>query len=216
MQALHRLLELATSDNQAKSESLEWGDEVSHLYPPLVYATGLRSDGDSPPVDLDSLLSDISAAQKPYLPTCMLRHRHDVQPYAFSDPPILSSLVIDKDQHAKITQAGRTNGTSVTGVVAGILAILTSKYNEVPNAKSVSIWGAATDRRARMPDKYKPYYSQAIWSKSVMLKDMDAITSSTHAIFEEQTANPDFWSVCREFKADLDAFAVSCPNMALQ
>lgn len=155
-------MELASAGASQSTYDIKWGEEVTRLYPPLVYAAGLRSDGDSPPTNLDDLLKQLSASQAPYLPTCTLKHNHDVEPFMPSGLPILTSLLLNENEHTKVIQAGKVNGTSVTGNVAGILAILTYKYNETQDAKSVSIWGAATDRRTRIPDKYKPFYGQAI------------------------------------------------------
>jgi hypothetical protein len=154
-------------------------------------------------------MKGVQAAQAQFQPPCALKHEHNVAPFQPSDPPIYTSLTLDPEQAARLTQAGRVHGTSITGVVAGVLAILTFRHNEVANAKSVSIWGAATDRRGRIPDQYKPYYSQAIWSKSILLADINTISTASQALLERGVVEPTFWKVCRDFKEDLDAFAVS-------
>lgn len=121
----------------------------------------------------------------------------------------MTSLVLQKHTHDNITQIGRKNGTSVTGIFAGILAMLASRYNQVPQARSVSIWGVATDRRARIPERYKPFYSQAIWSKSIRLTNMNEIRAAERAMLEDGHVTNEFWNICHEFKQDLDIFAVT-------
>jgi hypothetical protein len=96
----------------------------------------------------------------------------------------------------------------VTGVIAGILAVVSRKHNIVANAKSVGIWGVATDRRARIPEPYKPYYGQAIWSKTIYLDNMTAIDTAVAGLLEGSHIVPEFWDICRKFKGDLDRFAV--------
>lgn len=209
IQVLHRQLQLSSSDDEGIAVNLKWGEEVQRLCPPLVYAAGLRKDGDEAPQDLQKMLADMNASQEAFTPSAVLRHKHNVEPYGPSHLPIMTTLVLEKPHHDKVIQAGRENGTSITGVVAGIMAMLSVRYSEEQSARSVSIWGVATDRRARLPEEYKPFYSQAIWSKSILLGNMEAIQSALQSVFGTGSINDEFWTVCRDFKADLDAFAVS-------
>lgn len=125
--------------------------------------------------------------------------------------PILAEFVADPELHRLVTAAGKLNGTSVTGIVAGLLALITYKHRvrSNPGPKSVVIWGAATDRRAFLEDRFNPYYGQCIWSKNVYLRNIAAIEESLSALDNAETIPSSFWTVCKEFKNDLDAFAVS-------
>ena len=125
-------------------------------------------------------------------------------------PVTLAQALFPPEKHDAITRAGKANGTSVTGIVAGVLALLSLKYNVTPDAKSAAIWGAAVDRRAGLPERYRPFYQQCIWSKTILLGNMAAIRKACDAFEQRGEIVEEYWEVCRDFKADLDAFAVSC------
>ena len=190
---------------------LDWGGEVQHLYPPAIYALGLRHDGDKPPVPLAEYQARLAAPKAGLSPSCALPVREVSADIADNQSPvILASALFPPQQHEAITRAGKANGTSVTGIVAGVLALLSSKHNVTPDAKSAAIWGAAVDRRAGLPERYRPFYQQCIWSKTVLLGNMAAIRRACDAFEQRGEIGEEFWEVCREFKADLDTFAVSC------
>ena len=195
-------------DGSSKQELLPWGSEVENLHPNLVYAAGLRSDGDSPPVDVSQTIRTLSEEQIRVQPQCLFPTIANARPLQDSPLPFYRSIEVPTERHNRIISLGKKQGTSVTGVIARILAVVSRKHNIVANAKSVGIWGVATDRRARIPERYKPYYGQAIWSKTIYLDNMKAIDAAVTGLLEGSSIVPEFWEVCREFKGDLDKFAV--------
>lgn len=188
-----------------------WGEEIQRLHPPAIHALGLRRDGDEPPNPLAEYQARLAAPKAGLSPSCALPVRGTPADVAEDQRPVIfAQALFPPGQHEAITRVGKANGTSVTGIVAGVLALLSLKYSVTPDAKSAAIWGAAVDRRAGLPERYRPFYQQCIWSKTILLGNMAAIRRACDAFEQKGEIVKGFWEVCRDFKADLDAFAVSC------
>lgn len=209
IQLFDRLGELIVSDDLLSSvRALQWGVEATLLPPTLIYAAGLRQDGDNSPEDLETYKAKLGSEKQMHEPTCQLLGPITCPQFSTDSLPIETGITLDRPMHDSLVQVSRKNGCTVTAALSAIFGLLSAKYNVVEDAKSVALYGHATDQRWRLDERYKDFVGLGIWSTTVYHHEVHTLKKMEDALSREGRVPDAFWEVARSMRNDLKAFSV--------